>query len=414
MSPARSYRHLFRLASTWFVVVGFLARIPIAMAQLATLLLVAGVTGSYGMGGATAGALAIANAVGSPISGALSDRFGQRPVLLLQSVISATALVALVLSAESRQAWTVMLLCAVIAGLSLPQSGSLARIRWKLLATKAQKPRLVDTAFALEGALDEASFVVGPALVGGLAAIVSPSGALVAAAVMSAVFGVAFALHPTAELTRPDHSQRTAQHGPIVTGPFALLLATMLSLGMVFGSVQTGNSVLATAAGEPGLTGGLHALLGIGSVIAGLLVPALPTNWSPQRRLVIFAGGLLVLSLPLLAVNSIGLLIVVLLALGFSLAPTMITTFTLAAAVAPAQRITTALGILGGMIGVGYAIGSTIAGRLADLGGHQPAFAVTVAGGALALTFSLIVARFVRVPAVSTQVALPTETQPAS
>src|SRR5690606_39414010 len=69
--------------------------LPLAMSQLGAMLLVSGVTGSYGAGGATAGALALANAVGAPAAGALTDRIGQRPVLLVQSVVGSVGLLGL-------------------------------------------------------------------------------------------------------------------------------------------------------------------------------------------------------------------------------------------------------------------------------------------------------------------------------
>ncbi|MFC6342247.1 MFS transporter, partial [Nocardioides hankookensis] len=76
MSPLASYRRLFELAGTPYVVVAFLARLPLAMSQLGTLLLVSEATGSYGLGGLAAGALAVANAIGAPFAGSLADRVG--------------------------------------------------------------------------------------------------------------------------------------------------------------------------------------------------------------------------------------------------------------------------------------------------------------------------------------------------
>ena len=49
-----------------------------------------------------------------------------------------------------------------------------------------------------------------------------------------------------------------------------------LLVGVVFGSIQTGTTVLATDAGQSGIAGLVHACLGVGSVIAGLAVAALP------------------------------------------------------------------------------------------------------------------------------------------
>ena len=108
MSPLASYRRLFALTGPLYVVVAFIGRLPLAMSQLGALLLVSSVTGSYGAGGATAGALAVANAVASPLAGTLTDRIGQRPVLLVQSVVGALGLFALVAMAngvEQGDAW---------------------------------------------------------------------------------------------------------------------------------------------------------------------------------------------------------------------------------------------------------------------------------------------------------------------
>ena len=66
MTPLASYRRLLSIAGPTYVLVAFVGRLPLAMGQLGTLLLVADRTGSYGLGGLSAGALAVANAVGAP------------------------------------------------------------------------------------------------------------------------------------------------------------------------------------------------------------------------------------------------------------------------------------------------------------------------------------------------------------
>ncbi|HEY1133820.1 MAG TPA: MFS transporter, partial [Nocardioides sp.] len=121
MSPLHSYRRLVALTSPTYVLVAFVARVPLAMAQIGTLLLVAAETGSYGAGGATAGALAVANAVGSPLAGSLADRWGQRPVVLVQSLTGAAGLVALVLCATGGAPLATLLAVAALAGAALPQ-----------------------------------------------------------------------------------------------------------------------------------------------------------------------------------------------------------------------------------------------------------------------------------------------------
>ncbi|WP_374968004.1 MFS transporter [Terrabacter sp. BE26] len=390
MSPTDSYRHLFGLTGRTYIVVAFLARLPLAMSQLGTLLLVSHATGSYGAGGFCAGALAVANAVGAPFWGARADRLGQRRVVAVQSLAGAAGLVAVLLVVGAGLSWGVAAVASAVAGLLLPQIGPLARVRWRPITagTGPRQHHLVDAAFSYEGAADEASFVLGPALVGLGVSVASPAAALGLAAAALAVFGTWFALHETAAVTHAATSRGSGATGRLLGPALVVLCVAQLLVGSVFGSVQTGTSVLATVAGSPGLTGYFHALLGVGSVIAGLAVAGLPSRWSLSARLRWFAVALLVLGSPLLLVGSLGALVPALLVLGCSIAPYMITTFTLAERVTPASRTGAAMTVLAAATGLGYAVGAALAGRLADWGGHTPAYAVTVGAGAAAVLVS--------------------------
>ena len=396
MSPVTSYKRLLALVGPGYVVVAFLGRLPLAMSQLGTLLLVSSATGRYAVGGLAAGVLAVANAVGAPVAGGLADRIGQRPVVLIQSITAAAALVGLVALVSADAPVAALVAVAATAGLSMPQVGPLARVRWRPItrpAGEAQR-RLVDAAFSFEGAADEASFVVGPALVGATAVVLDPGGALVVAAALLAVFGSWFALHETAVLTHAAPSAAPAARGRLVTAAFVGLAVAQVLIGLVFGAVQTGTTALATADGWPGLAGLMHALLGFGSVIAGLASTALPARIGYERRLVAFAAGLLVLSAPLLLVNSLAGLAAAVTALGFAVAPYMISVFTLAERIVPPASVGAALTLLSGATGIGYALGSGIAGPLADTGGgHRGAFAVAVASGGLAVVVTLCTQR---------------------
>ncbi|MEO6998770.1 MAG: MFS transporter [Terracoccus sp.] len=390
MSTIDSYRRLFDLTGTTYVVVAFLARMPLAMSQLGILLLVAGQTGSYGAGGFCAGALAVANAVGAPLWGSRADRLGQRRVVAFQSVAGAAALIVVLLVVHAGLPWVVAAAASAVTGLLLPQIGPLARVRWRPITADAgtSQARLVDVAFSYEGAADEASFVLGPALVGLGVSVANPTVALVIAAVGLGVFGTWFALHDTARTTHEATASAGATTGRLLTPALLVLCGAQLLIGTVFGSVQTGTTVLATASGSPGLTGYFHALLGVGSVAAGLGMAALPASFSLPARLRWFAISLLVLTSPLLLVHSLGGLVPVLLVLGCTIAPYVITTFTLGERVTPPSRTGAAMTILAAATGLGYAIGAALAGRLADWGGHTPAYAVTVGAAAGAVLLS--------------------------
>jgi MFS family permease len=389
VSPLSSYRRLLSLAGPAYVLTAFLGRLPLAMSQLGTLLLVSTATGRYALGGLAAGALAVANAVGAPVAGGLADRVGQRPVVLVQSLAGAAALAALVGLVRVDAPAALLVASAGVAGLALPQVGPLARVRWRPITATAgaHQRRLVDAAFSYEGAADEASFAVGPALVGLGAVAVSPSAALLAAAALLAVFGTAFALHPTGRL--PAGAASAVSTGPLLTAALGVLVLAQLAIGALFGATQTGATVLATAAGQPGAAGLVHAALGVGSAVAGLATAFVPARIGHETRILVAALALMLLSAPLLVVDGLAGLTVTVLALGLAVAPYMIGVFSLGERIVPAGRVGTAMTLLASATGVGYAVGSSVAGRLADAHGHTAAFAVTVTVTVLASLLAL-------------------------
>lgn len=390
MSAIAAYRALLRIVGPAYILVAFLGRIPLAMSQLGVLVLVSTELDSYGAGGAAAGILAISNAIGSPIFGALSDRIGQRPVVLVQSLAGAAGLAGVVLVTDPGASQGLIFAMAALTGFAMPQVGPLARVRWRpITRDKDDQRRLVDAAFSYEGAADEASFVLGPAMIGLLAIVAEPAGALLAAAVLLAVFGSWFALHPTSALVARSTVSGGVGSEPLWTGVFVVLVLAQLCIGMIFGSVQTGTTVLATSEGHAGMAGLIHAVLGIGSVIAGLAVTALPERVLYATRMAVASVGLLVLALPLLLVDSLPGLIVVIALLGFAVAPYMISNFALAGILVPVNKVSVAMTMLAGATGIGYAIGAALAGRLADLSDHTSAFAVTVSAAALAVVIAM-------------------------
>ncbi len=389
MTPLASYRRLLHLAGPTYVVVAFLGRLPLAMSQLGALLLVSTATGSYGLGGLAAGALAVANAVGAPIAGALADRVGQRPVVLAQSLAGAAGLTTLVWFVHAGLPDAALVAAAAVTGLALPQVGPLARVRWRPITsgTGTHQRRLVDAAFSYEGAADEASFALGPAMVGAVAVVVSPGGALLVAAGLLAVFGTAFALDPSARLAA--RASTPVATGRLLTLAFGVLAVAQLSIGMLFGATQTGATVLATEAGQPGAAGLVHATLGVGSAFAGIATAYLPERIGHERRSLVAAAALLVLSLPLLVVDGLAGLTVTVLVLGCAVAPYMIGIFSLGERLVPPARVGTAMTLLASATGLGYALGAGVAGRLADAHGSTAAFGVTVAATVLALLLML-------------------------
>ena len=109
------------------------------------------------------------------------------------------------------------------------------------------------------------------------------------------------------------------------------------------------------------------------------------------------AAALFVLSLPLLLVDGIAALVLTVVLLGCAVAPLMIAVFTLAERVVAPARVATAMTVLASATGLGYALGSSTAGALADGHGHTAAFAVTVTAMGLELLLVASAQRRLRV-----------------
>ncbi|TFF03716.1 MFS transporter [Cellulosimicrobium funkei] len=391
--PVRTgYARLPQLAGRAFLPVAFLARLPFSMLTIGTLLLVSSTTSSVALGGLASAATALGTALGGPTQGALADRVGQRRVLLVCVPVATVAVLALVLSASAPGATAAVLLAAAATGASAPQVGPLARVRWLRLA--ADEPRTVEAAMSYESTADEVSFVLGPALVGVLASAGSPQVAVLAAAGGIAVFGAAFALHPTARATAPHG---TGPHGTTAGaadagGTAALMrreavvLVGMLAMGLLFGGTQAALTALTRDAGVPGSAGLVYAVMGVGSAITALSVVALPRRWGLRSRWITFAAGLLVGTAGLVlaaAGGSLTAVVVAVAATGLFVGPVMVTVFTVAGERAPAGRTASAMTLVASANVVGVAIGASGGGALADTVSTTSAFALPVVAAVL-------------------------------
>ena len=160
--PVCAEAQLARPGALRFSSAGFVGRMPMAMFGLGTVLLIASVTGRYGLAGIVAAVGSVSYAVCAPQAARLSDRFGQRRVLRPLVIFFAGSTVALICCAEFRAPLWTLLVTGAVAGASMPSLGSMVRARWSVLLGGSG---LLHTAFSLESVLDETIFVIGPALV---------------------------------------------------------------------------------------------------------------------------------------------------------------------------------------------------------------------------------------------------------
>ena len=378
------YARLPELAGRAYLPTTALGRLPITMVPLAILALVTSTSGSVAVGGSASAAAAVGEAVGVPVVGWFADRRGQRAVLLAVVALHLAALVGLFAALDGASAVTVLAAAAAV-GLTLPSVGGFSRARW-LRMTTAEDER--STAFAFEGTVDEAAFILGPALVGIIGVAVSPAAALLSTAALTTVFVTAFALHPSHRVTG---AVRTAGAGPVPPLPGIVVVPVlgMLAMGAVFGATQTGVTAAAEAIGSASVGSLVYAVSAIGSTATTICLVLLPDRFGLRSRWVACALGLLV-GAGLMAATATSLLplTVAVLVAGLFIGPTLVTVNTIAATLVAAERGALLMALLNSGVVLGVATGAALGGALAEHFGPASGFAVVGAAAALLLALA--------------------------
>ncbi|MEU6506352.1 MFS transporter [Streptomyces sp. NPDC046942] len=431
-----TYRQVIALTGPLLPCVSFLGRLPTATVQFGSVLLIARTSGSLSAAGLTGGALALGQVVCGPVVGRLADRRGQRRVVVAFSLANALAVASLVAGALAALPTAVLALLGAAAGGTVPPVGPLARARLVALARRSGAPEsTVGAALSVESTLDEMSFVLGPALVGLASVLAHPAYAMAGAALLVAVCGTAFALHPTALTTLPAPENQHPAHAPAgaerpddrpsarlpdatasedcaptraraaaaaearvrarVPAAAVTALAPMPRCvhalqGVMFGACQAGITALTARLGQEDQAGLVYAAMGVTSAAAGLAMAAVPARFGLPARRRLATAAAFVLSLPLLRTHGLAGLYAVVTVLGLAYAPHLITVFGLTERAVPPARLAEAMAFATSALVGGQALSIAVTGRLTDSYGPRAAFAV--ASTAAALTFVIALA----------------------
>ncbi|RPF37107.1 MFS transporter [Streptomyces sp. TLI_185] len=388
-STGRTYQDVIGLTGPLLPVVSFLGRLPTATIQFGSVLLVARTSGSLTAAGLTGGALAAGQVACGPLVGRLADWHGQRAVVLAFSLANAAAIAALVAGALAGLSVPLLALLGAVAGATVPLIGPLGRARLVALARRSAAPEsTVGAALSFESTLDEISFVLGPALVGLAAVLAHPAYALGAAALLVAVCGSGFALHPTARATRRGHPAGSVPRSRMPRSVRSLRAALALQ-GAMFGACQAGITALTERLGQEEQAGLVYAAMGVMSAVAGLSMAAVPARIPLTVRWRMATAAAFLLSLPLLWTQSMGGLYAVVTVLGVAYAPHLVTVFGLTERAVPPTRLAEAMAFATSAIVGGQALAVAVTGRLAETYGPAAAFAAASTAAALACAIAL-------------------------
>jgi MFS family permease len=380
---------LARPGALRFSAAGFVGRMPMSMIGLGTVLLIASVTGRYGLAGIVAGTGSVGYALCAPQAARLADRFGQRWVLRPLTACFAISTIALILCAELRAPLWTMLVSGALAGASMPSLGSMVRARWSALLGDSP---LLHTAFSLESVLDETIFVIGPALVTLLATEVTPA-AGVAVAMTACVTGTLLfaAQRRTEPLAGPASPPRRDGRGSRIPAPGLLTLAPVyFCLGTMFAAIDLSTVDFAQEHGHKPLAGFILGAYALGSAVGGLCYGSRTWRAPVHRRFALTLCTVAAGTATFWALPGLAVLTVVIFCSGLAISPTFIAGFSLIEQQAPAERRTEGMAWLTSAISVGVAAGSAVAGHLVDGGGARSGYVLAAGCGAAASAACLL------------------------
>jgi MFS family permease len=182
------------------------ARLPQGMVSI-TVLLVAAEHASMAVAGLVVAGYTLGQAVTGPVRGRLADRYGLTRVAACCTLGYALALLALLAGAITRAPAGLLIGAATTAGLVNPPLSPGMRSLWSARAGA----RFTQAAFALDAAVFDLAYIIGPVLAGALATGFAPAAAL---GLMLALTGAAVVIIGRQPRDRPAGRPRGRPAGP--------------------------------------------------------------------------------------------------------------------------------------------------------------------------------------------------------
>jgi len=374
-----AYRRIFQAPGTiGFSSAAFFARMPFAMVPIGIVAMLSQTSGEYWLAGAVAATFALTNALVAPQISRLIDRRGQSPVVIPTTILSVAAFTSLILAANQNGPSWILFVSAFLAAF-MPSMPAMVRARWTEVFRG--QPEL-NTAFALESALDELVYIAGASLSVGLAVALFPEAGMVASTVMLALGSAAFILQRATEPKVRPAEGAVAQGSAIRLRAVQIITLALVFVGATFATAEVTVVAITKALGAPNAATLIIGVYALGSFLVGLVLGAVHLRLALHRQLLIAVGVLAVTALPLLIADTVPLLTVAVFVSGVAISPTFITAFGLIERRVPESMLTEGVTWVMTGIGIGMALGSFVTGWVVDNFGAENGFWVSVAAAA--------------------------------
>jgi MFS family permease len=377
------------------VLAAFIGRLPLSMVGLGCVLLVADETGSYGLGGAVAAAGAVATALSGPLLGRFADSHGQRRTLIPVLAIFVASGVTFLAAVKGDWPLWVVFASAGLAGACIPPVSSMIRVRWTHLLRGSHR---LPTALAMESVVDEFVFILGPVLVTFLSTTGHATSGVVTAFALATVGSLLFAAQVRTEPPPTPHEHRNGPSAMRTPG-LRVLFVVGAAVGAVLGTLQISLVAFADEVDAKAMSGVLIAGLAVGSMVSGIGWGTVHWRHPLRHRLAVVLVLLTLLSIPLMLVDDVWLMVPFVVVAGFAVSPSLISSFTLAEVLVPRSAVTEAFTWIGTALGLGVAIGASVAGKIVDVSGANASFVVATVAAGIAAAVVVLCQRMLHVPA---------------
>jgi MFS family permease len=370
------------------------ARLPQGMMSL-TLLLVAAQHASMAVAGLVLAGYTLGAAATAPVRGRLADRRGLFWVSAVCAAGYVLALLGLLAASLARTPAGLMISAAAAAGLLMPPLSPGVRNLWSVYAAAG----LRQTAFALDAAVFDLSYLVGPVLASTLAAGLAPAAALGVVLVLTGTAVAAVSPHSRPPEGREERAGRPRPR-PLRSAALRRLLVTAALTNAALSATEVALTAYTRDHHALWASGPLLAAVSAGSITGSLLLGARPARAgarAPEPRLGRLLAGY---ALGLAGLTAAGLyaplLAIAAPVAGLCLGPALATLFSAAGAAAPPGTGTEAQAWINSIMNGGAAGGAA----LASLAAGRPVLGLALAAGAAAAAAaSTVSTRIVAKPA---------------
>ena len=411
------YQRLFSLPGTKaFCISGAVARLPISMMSLGIVLALNHLYDNWTIAGTMSAAYVLAMSCVTPFYARAFDRFGQARVGRLALAVQIVAMLAFAFAALIRV--PIPLLFVLAMGLTQFSFGALVRTRWSYALRGAEDgEQLLNTAYAMEAAIDEIVFILGPILAAWLATSVHPVSQLFVPTMACGIGGtVFFSLrstqppviveqvtvaaadngHPTPsddadQLTLRQLKRSGAKPKSVLLYAGVLpLLAVFIVFNMSFTSFDVSITATMKSMGLEPFLGLQLAMFAVGSCIGALVFGSRKIKGSHWAHMVMFLSLLTVGYVFFrLTMDNLILLGAMEILSGLVVSPTFATGNLIVKDLVPPESLTEGLSWVTTAGTVGTSIGSSVAGIVLDASsphvGMMLPFLFTLASVPLAL-----------------------------